>query len=54
MFKGLDSSRLKFCALIFGGPDRRFDETQCSFFLHDTAAIADPERCFQLTARLVW
>ena len=44
-------SRLKFCALIFGGPDRRFDETQCSFFLHDTASIADPERCFQLTAK---
>ena len=39
----------KFCALIFGGPDRRFDETRCSFFLHDTATINDPERCFPLT-----
>ena len=40
---------LKFCALIFGGSDRRFDGTECAFFLHDTADIKDPERCFQLT-----
>ena len=39
----------KFCALIFGGADRRFDATECAFFLHDPAAINDPERCFQLT-----
>ena len=32
----------KFCALIFGGEKRRFDETECAFFLHDTAAIHDP------------
>ena len=38
----------KFCALIFGGADRRFDGTECAFFLHDTAAINDPERCFPL------
>ena len=38
----------KFCALIFGGADRLFDETRCSFFLHDTAATNDPDRCFPL------
>ena len=41
-------SRFKFCALIFGGEERRFDETECAFFLHDTAALNDPERCFPL------
>ena len=40
----------KFCALMFGGEERRFDETECAFFLHDTATIQDPERCFPLTA----
>ena len=38
----------KFCALIFGGEERRFDETECAFFLHDTRTIKDPERCFPL------
>ena len=38
----------KFCALIFGGEERRFDQTDCAFFLHDTAAIDDPDRCFPL------
>ena len=41
-------SRFKFCALIFGGAERRFDETQCAFFLHDTETIDDPDRCFPL------
>ena len=41
-------SRFKFCALVFGGEDRRFDRTDCAFFLHDTAAIDDPNRCFPL------
>ena len=40
----------KFCALIFGGEERRFDETECAFFLHDTAAIDDPDRCFPLAS----
>ena len=40
----------KFCALIFGGAERHFDETECAFFLHDTAAIHDPDRCFPLAA----
>ena len=48
-FKDVHAS-FKFCALIFGGEERRFDETECAFFLHDTAAIQDPERCFPLAA----
>ena len=32
-------SRFKFCALIFGDQERRFDETKCAFFLHDTKEI---------------
>ena len=42
-------SRFKFCALIFGGEDRRFDETKCAFFLHNTRTVDDPDRCFSLT-----
>ena len=39
----------KFCALIFGGEERRFDETECAFFLHDMSrTINDPDRCFPL------
>ena len=38
----------KFCALVFGGEERKFDETKCAFFLHDTRTIEDPERCFPL------
>ena len=41
-------SRFKFCALVFGGEERRFDETACAFFLHDIRTIADPDRCFPL------
>ena len=41
-------SRFKFCALIFGGEERCFDRTDCAFFLHDTATIADEDRCFPL------
>ena len=48
-FKDVHAS-FKFCALIFGGEERRFDRTDCAFFLHDTAAIHDPERCFPLAA----
>ena len=41
--------RFKFVALIFGGEQRQFEQTDCSFFLPDTATIADdPERCFPL------
>ena len=41
-------SRFKFCALILGGEARRFDETKCAFFLHDTKAIHEEDRCFPL------
>ena len=47
-FKDVHAS-FKFCALIFGGENRRFDETTCAFFLHDTRTVDDPDRCFSLT-----
>jgi len=47
-FKDVHAS-FKFCALIFVGEDRRFDETTCAFFLHDTRTVDDPDRCFSLT-----
>ena len=46
-FKDVHAS-FKFCALIFGGEERRFKETRCAFFLHDTAEIDDVDRCFPL------
>ena len=46
-FKDVHAS-FKFCALIFGGGERRFDETDCAFFLHDTRTIDDRDRCFPL------
>ena len=46
-FKDIHAS-FKFCALIFGGENRRFDQTECAFFLHDTATVDDPNRCFPL------
>ena len=48
-FKDVHAS-FKFCALIFGGEERRFDETECAFFLHDTETIDDQERCFPLAS----
>ena len=42
-------SRFKFCALILGGEERRFDQTECAFFLRDTKTIHDEDRCFPLT-----
>ena len=46
-FKDVHAS-FKFCALVFGGEERRFDETECAFFLHDIRTIDDPDRCFPL------
>lgn len=46
-FPDIDS-RFKFCALIFGGEERRFDQTGCGFFLHDTKTIHDKDRCFPM------
>ena len=48
-FKDVHAS-FKFCALIFGGDERRFDATECAFYLHDIDAIQDPGRCFPLAA----
>ena len=42
-------SRFKFCTLIFGGSQRRFEKTCCAFYLHDTAELADPKRVLQLS-----
>ena len=47
-FKDIHAS-FKFCALIFGGEERKFDQTECAFFLHDTKTINDPDCCFPLT-----
>ena len=41
-------SRFKFCALVFGGEDRRFEQTRCGFFLPDARTINDPQRGFTL------
>ena len=46
-FKDVHAS-FKFCALIFGGAERRFDDTECAFFMHDAETVRDPERCFPL------
>ena len=40
-FKDVHAS-FKFCALIFGGEKRRFDKTECAFFLHDTETLQGP------------
>ena len=42
-------SRFKFCAMI-GSSQRRFLAAQCGFFLQASTEIADPERCFPITA----
>ena len=47
-FKDIHAS-FKFCALILGGEERRFDQTKCAFFLHDTETVHDEDRCFPLT-----
>ena len=47
-FKDIHASQ-KFCALVFGGDRRRFDHTECAFFLHDVKKIHDKDRCFPLT-----
>ena len=47
-FKDVHAS-FKFCALILGGEERRFDQTECAFFLHDTKTVHDEDRCFPLS-----
>ena len=43
-------SRFKFCVLILGGEERKFEQTECAFFLQDTRTISDPDRCFPLAS----
>lgn len=47
-FKDIHAS-FKFCAFIFGGENRRFDQTECAFYLHNVETICDPDRCFQMS-----
>ena len=47
-FKEIHAS-FKFCALVFGGEERRFEQAECAFFMHDTATIEDGERCFAMS-----
>ena len=46
-FKDVHPS-FKFCALVFGGDERTFPQTECAFFLHDTRTVSDGDRCFPL------
>jgi hypothetical protein len=41
----------KFCALVIGGTARRFNGTDCGFYLHDVVEIDDPTRSFVLMAK---
>lgn len=43
-------SRFKFCALVFGGEQRRFDVTRCAFYLHNIDELDDPARTLELSA----
>ncbi|MDA8129217.1 MAG: restriction endonuclease [Betaproteobacteria bacterium] len=44
-------SRFKFCALVFGGGQRRFAKSRCAFYLHGVEELADPQRALQLTGK---
>lgn len=39
----------KFCVMAFS-PSRTFGAARCAFYLHSLADIADPDRCFSITA----
>ena len=45
-------SRFKFCTLVFGGAERRFEKAKCAFFLHAFDDLADPARTLSLTAEM--
>ncbi len=40
----------KFCALVFGGGQRRFERTRCAFYLHRIAELEDADRLIELGA----
>jgi hypothetical protein len=39
----------KFCVFV-ASPEKTFDESQCTFYLHSVKELSNPERCFPLTA----
>jgi hypothetical protein len=43
-------SRFKFCVSVMS-PTRTFNTTRCAFFLQDVSELANPDRCFPLTAQ---
>jgi hypothetical protein len=43
-------SRFKFCALIFGGAERRFATARCAFYLHRLEELDDPQRILELSS----
>jgi hypothetical protein len=43
-------SRFKFCALVFGGPERRFENARCAFYLHRIDQLKDADRIIPLDA----
>ena len=43
--------RFKFCATIFAGSERRFDETRCGFYLNGKSDVNDSALVFSLTPR---
>ena len=40
----------KFCIIVIGGPDRKFEACLCGMFLRSLDDTADPDRCFFLSA----
>ena len=42
-------SRFKFCALIVGGEERKFEQANCGFYLNSRADLDDPQRVFPMT-----
>ena len=42
-------TRFKFCATIFAGTERRFEETSCGFYLQGKSDLAASDRVFPLT-----
>ena len=50
LFPDVDS-RFKFCVLLFGGSQRRFEQARCAFFLHSLDELdSQPERTLALSA----
>ncbi len=41
--------QFKFCAAVFAGAERRFEEAKCGFYLHGKADLAKLDRVFPLT-----